>query len=111
MYDGTFDQMQKLRIQPMIWSPLAGGKLFNEKTPENKRIVERLMAVAKTFGSKVTIDQVCFSWIRELPCKPVIILGTNDLKRMKKAADSLHFKLTKTQWFQILEAINGCEVP
>ena len=58
MYDGTFDQMQRLNVRPMIWSALAGGKLFNEKTPEIKRIVDRLMIVAKTFGPKVTIDQV-----------------------------------------------------
>ena len=58
MYDGTFDQMQRLRVQPMIWSALTGGKLFTEKTPEIRRIVDRLMVVAKTFGPKVTIDQV-----------------------------------------------------
>jgi predicted oxidoreductase len=28
LYDGALDQCQQLRVPPMAWSPLAGGKLF-----------------------------------------------------------------------------------
>ncbi len=33
LHDGTLDQCQQRRIQPMIWSPLAGGRLFTATDP------------------------------------------------------------------------------
>ena len=31
LLDGTLDQLQQLRIRPMAWSCLGGGRLFNEE--------------------------------------------------------------------------------
>jgi predicted oxidoreductase len=111
MYDGTFDQMQRLSIQPMIWSALSGGRIFSEKSVEMERIVAALSAVAKELGSNVTIDQVVYAWINTLPCKPVIILGTLELDRIKSAVNGVKLKLDRVQWFTILEAIQGRECP
>ena len=30
IYDGVLDQCQELRLHPMAWSPMAGGRLFDE---------------------------------------------------------------------------------
>ena len=30
LLDGTLDQLQQLRIRPMAWSCLGGGRLFND---------------------------------------------------------------------------------
>jgi predicted oxidoreductase len=111
MYDGTFDQLQRLKVQPMIWSPLAGGKLFTDKSEQTVRVVKALEKVGKELGPDNTIDQVAFAWIMRHPVDSCIVLGTNDLARIKKAVDSMKLKLTREQWFYILEACNGCEVP
>ncbi|KAI8898685.1 aldo/keto reductase [Globomyces pollinis-pini] len=112
IYDGTFDQLQRLRVAPMIWSPLAGGKLFGEpSTPQETRVIAALNKVAKELGSSVTIDQVAYAWILQHPTRLSVIVGTNDLARLENVHHSLTLKLTKPQWFYILEASNGAEVP
>jgi predicted oxidoreductase len=112
MYDGTFDQLQRLEVQPMIWSPLAGGALFSA-TPNERttRVVKALQKVAAEFGPQVTIDQIAYAWILRHPVNPVVVVGTNDLVRLKSVVDSQKITLNREQWFYILEASNGCEVP
>ena len=111
MYDGTFDQMQKLRVTPMIWSPLAGGRLFTEKTEQVARVVKQLEVVAKEIGPNITIDQIAYAWILRAPCNACIVVGTNDLDRLAKVVNAVPIKLSRPQWFSILEASHGCEVP
>jgi predicted oxidoreductase len=111
MYNGTFDQLQRVRVQPMIWSPLAGGKLFNDKSEKTLRVVGALEKVCKELGPNVTIDQVAYAWILKHPADCCIVLGTNDITRIKKAVGSLDISLTREHWFFILEACNNCEVP
>jgi predicted oxidoreductase len=109
MYDGTFDQLQRLRVQPMIWSPLAGGKLFTDTSERTQRVVRAMEQVGKELGA--TLDQVAFAWILRHPVNACVVLGTNDLKRVESAAKALDLKLSREQWFLILEASHGCEVP
>lgn len=55
MFDGTFDHAQMKAYQPMIWSPLAGGRLFknyDNSTEEGKRI-ERVLKVMKEIGTEL----------------------------------------------------------
>ena len=51
LHDGTFDQAQQLRIAPMIWSPLAGGKIFNSDDAAALRVQATLTAIALVFWS------------------------------------------------------------
>lgn len=129
LFDGTFDQMQKMDISPMIWylsfeiqiliisllrSPLAGGKLFApeaEQDEKTKRVVKELQVIAKELGPQVTIDQVAYAFINKIPCKPVVVVGTNNVKRVKSVVDSLNVVLDKTQWFRILVASQGSGIP
>ncbi|KAJ3268806.1 hypothetical protein HDV01_002184 [Terramyces sp. JEL0728] len=111
LYDGTLDQMQRLRVRPMIWSPLAGGRLFTEKSERALCVVEALKKVAGEIGTGITIDQVAFAWILKHPSNPVIVVGTNDLKRLELNVKSQSLELSRPQWFAILEASEGKECP
>ncbi|WP_338768122.1 aldo/keto reductase [Massilia sp. METH4] len=108
MYDETFDGLQDLRVSPMIWSPLAGGRLFsNDPATETLRAaIARIAAeIDQPFGS------VVFAWIMQLPSRPVPLTGSGRIEAIEEAVRATRVELTRTQWFEILRAAQGHEVP
>ncbi len=95
----------------MAWSPVGGGRLFGEMTDENTtKIVKALSTIAQQLGDHVTIDQVAYAWLLTHPAKLVPIVGTNKIERIQNLAKCEEIKLTKQQWFYILEAAAGKSV-
>lgn len=109
IYDGTFYQCQENNISPMLWSPFAGGQLFNGNGKRIKRIRKAGKKLCKKYG--ITFDQLALAWCFRLPCNPLTILGTGKKARIKKAADSLNLELDRQDWFLLLEASQGKPVP
>lgn len=110
LYDGTFDQCQRLRIAPMAWSPLGGGSLFQADSPQ----AERLQAALQTVGEQMdhaTIDQIALAWILRHPANVIPVLGTGKPDRIRTAAAAEQLHLSREQWFYILEASVGAPVP
>jgi predicted oxidoreductase len=108
MFDETFDGMQDLRIAPMVWSPLGGGRLFtsNDTSAENLRLVIKDIAdrLGKPFAS------VVFAWIMQLPSRPMALTGTGRIEGIAVAVEGANFTLSRTDWFTILRAARGHEV-
>lgn len=107
LFDGSLDQCQKLRISPMIWSPLAGGSIFTAQDTVSTRTRKAMQEVAQEL--KASIDQVAFAWLLRHPAKVLPIIGTNDPNRLKSAAASFKLDMSRQQWFKILEAFKGHE--
>src|SRR5579872_3804577 len=110
MYDGTFDQCQRLRISPMAWSPFGGGKLFDQGGVVSVRVHQLLMQVGKEL-SATTPEQVALAWILAHPSKPIPIIGTTKPDRVRAAAGAEAVKLSREQWFSIWKAAAGTDVP
>jgi predicted oxidoreductase len=108
MFDETFDGLQDVGVSPMIWSPLAGGRLFNggEAHADNLRLV--IKGIADELGQPFA--SVVFAWIMQLPCKPVPLTGTGRIEAIAVAVAGTQFTLSKTDWFTILRAARGHEV-
>ena len=108
MFDETFDGLQDLAVSPMIWSPLAGGRLFHggEEHADNLRLV--IKGIADELGQPFA--SVVFAWIMQLPSKPVPLTGTGRIEAIAVAVAGTRFTLSKTDWFQILRAARGHEV-
>jgi predicted oxidoreductase len=122
LYDGVLEQCQKLRMHPMIWSPLAGGKLFTDFMHSDSSEAVRIMRVQTAIdkvakelssqaGKAVTRDQVAFAWLFAHPVVTFPILGTSNMERIQSAVAALNLKMSRMQWFEILEACNGVCVP
>jgi len=109
IYDGTFDQCQEKNISPMLWSPFAGGQLFNG----NGKRIKRIRKIGKKLCKKYSVefDQLALAWCFCLPCNPLAILGTGKKARVKKAVNALNIKLERQDWFMLLEASRGEPVP
>ena len=108
MFDQTFDGMQDLGVAPMIWSPLAGGRLFNggEEHADNLRLV--IKGIADDLGQPFA--SVVFAWIMQLPSRPLPLTGTGRIEAIKVAVAGTRFSLSRSDWYSILRAARGHEV-
>ncbi|HDL6961831.1 TPA: aldo/keto reductase family oxidoreductase [Yersinia enterocolitica] len=106
--DGTLDACQQLRIKPMAWSCLGGGRLFSD--PEFQTLRNELQTIADEIGAE-SIEQVVYAWVLRLPSAPLPIMGSGKIERVKTAWASLSLTLTRQQWFRIRRAALGYDVP
>jgi predicted oxidoreductase len=107
--DGTLDQCQQHRIQPMIWSPLAGGRLMTSDEPVAMRVREALSAVGARHG--VSIATMAFAWLLRHPSRPVPVAGSRRIDAMQEAVAALSVTLDPQDWTAIWSAASGHEVP
>jgi len=54
---------------------------------------------------------VLYAWGRKLPAKPIAVLGSGSIDRVKLAVESIQLKLTRQQWYRIWVAAKGHGVP
>ena len=110
LHDGTLDQAQRLRVPPMAWSPLAGGRLFDAHDERARRVRAALEGVGRELGG-AGIDQVALAWLLRHPARVLPVLGTGQMARMRAAAAAEALTLDRQQWFAVWEASAGHEVP
>ena len=108
-YDGTLDQAQRLRMRPMIWGPLGGGRIFTRTDERGTRLLQTLKKIGSQIGAAP--DQVALAWILMHPARPLPVLGTGRLERIRAAVAAEAIKLDRQSWFEIWEASVGHEVP
>ena len=108
--DGTLDQCQKLRIAPMAWSPMGGGRLFRSTDNQARQLRLFLQAIGEELGG-ASVAQVALAWLLRLPAGIVPVLGSGRIERLREAAATMALHLTREQWFSILRAVTGQDVP
>ncbi|ENA0608916.1 aldo/keto reductase family oxidoreductase [Enterobacter bugandensis] len=108
LLDGTLDQLQQLRIRPMAWSCLGGGRLFNDD--EFQPLRDELETVARELNAE-SIEQVVYAWILRLPSQPLPIIGSGKIERVRAALAAEELQMTRQQWFRIRKAALGYDVP
>ena len=108
--DGTLDQAQRLRVPPMAWSPLAGGRLFDAQDERARRVRAALEGVGRELGG-AAVDQVALAWLLRHPARVLPVLGSGRVERIHAAAMVEGLRLDRQQWFAIWEASAGREVP
>ena len=108
MFDETFDSLQDLRIVPMAWSPLGGGRLF---TSGDARALEVRTVIGEIAGRmEQSFASVLFAWIMQLPSRPVPLTGSGRIEAIREAVAGTSFRLERGDWFRILRAARGHEV-
>ena len=107
--DGTFDQAQRLRARPMIWSPLAGGALFSSEAEDAMRVRGTLTSIGARYG--VSAATIAFAWLLRLPCNPYPITGSRRIEAMQEAVAATAITLDRQEWTDILVAATGNDVP
>ncbi len=108
--DGTLNTCLEQRLPPMIWSPLAGGRLFTGQDEKSVRIRAALKQIKEEIGAS-SIDEVAYAWILRHPANVMPIIGSSQTERIMRAVSALDYQLTLDQWFSILHSSMGHEVP
>ncbi|MDG1252072.1 MAG: aldo/keto reductase [Schleiferiaceae bacterium] len=105
LFDGGQDHALLHDYSPMAWSPLGGGRLFAPKTERDRAVADLFQRLSGTYD--LPIDALAYAWIRCLPSKPCIILGSGKVERLKRAVASLDFEFPMEDWFAVLQASRG----
>ena len=100
---GMIDFLSGNRIHPMIWSPLAGGRIFKETDDEICTAVRaKIEEIARRHG--VSPATIIYAWILYHPVGAVALAGSSKLERLDLAIQALDVQLEHTEWFEIYAA-------
>ena len=107
--DGTLDQCLDLALRPMIWSPLAGGRLLTSDDARAERVRAALAALGREHG--VSVPTIAYAWLLRHPSRPVPITGTRRVEALREAVTALGVTLSAEAWYRVWEASAGHPVP
>lgn len=113
LVDGTLDQCQQKKITPQAWCPLGGvaypawGSTFSEA--DERRIQAELARQSAAYETEPS--QIMLAWLLAHPAGIVPIVGTTRPERIRDAVRSLGIDYSREDWYRLLEARNGREVP
>ena len=107
--DGTLEQALDLGLPPMIWSPLASGRLFDAQGDTQ---VQRVRAVLEAQGRPrgVSAATMAYAWILRHPSRPIPIAGTRRIEALREAVAALSVQLSPEDWYEVWQASMGHEV-
>jgi len=108
-HDGTLDQAQHLRVAPMIWSALAGGRLFTGQDDAARRVRAVLERLAGERGISVTT--LVYAWLLRHPARLIPLTGSRRLDAMREAVAALDVEIDAQAWYEIWVAGNGAPCP
>lgn len=108
LHNGTLAQCQKMRIVPMAWSPLAGGRLFAPREARAQAVGDALRRIGDETGR--TPEQVALAWLTRHPAGVVPVIGSGKLERVRLAMAAVNQPMDRQHWFELFEAAMGHEV-
>jgi predicted oxidoreductase len=96
---GMMDHLVRNKLHPMIWSPLAGGRIFSSDAPEYVKAFKGFQEIAKQHGESV--ETIIYAWLLYHPVKALPISGSNKLERLDMAIRALQVKLEHWEWYKL----------
>jgi predicted oxidoreductase len=103
LFNGQVETLMKHQVSPMAWSPLGGGKHF-----EDQRVKSVLDALASEY--RVSATQLLLAWLLRHPSSVFPILGTTKPERIEEGAKAMELQIDRQHWFELLRAASGKDV-
>jgi predicted oxidoreductase len=116
-YDGTLDQCLAENLTPLSWSPLGGGYLGDggavSDTNPRKAVLTKLLETLDQVAAKYEVGRTVLSlaWLLKHPSKIVPIVGTTNPDRIRDAVKATELDLAREDWYRILIAARGENLP
>jgi len=107
--DGTLAQCVDLGLRPMLWSPLAGGRLLTGNDEQASRVRAVLQALGDAQGASVA--SMAYAWLMRHPSRPVPITGSGRIAALREAVAATDVRLSAEDWYRVWQASIGHEVP
>lgn len=99
---GMMDYLTFHKIHPMIWSPLAGGRLFKSGDELCEKAMAKIKEVALRHGEEP--ETIIYAWLMYHPVGAIPISGSNKISRLELAIKALDVKLEHYEWYEIYAA-------
>lgn len=107
MNDGSLDDCLVNKRMLMSWSPL--GSYFRQDNAQTERIRKVMETLMEKYNASA--DQLLLAWLLKQPASAHPVVGTTSKERLKASFEAVQIKLELEDWFVLLEASNGHEVP
>lgn len=107
--NGELDQAIRLKLTPLAWSPLGGGRLLAPETPRDNAVAAELDRAAQAHG--VSRSVAAYSWLMAHPAEIIPIVGSQSAGRIAEAAQALTVRWTRQDWYAVLVAARGERLP
>jgi len=106
--DGSLDQCLRLRLTPLAWSPLAGGRIAT-----GQGVAPALRSALDTLADREKVDAsaIALAFVLALPSAPVPLVGTMSLERLRAAQRALDVHLDRSDVYALLQASEGVPLP
>jgi predicted oxidoreductase len=117
LHDGTLDQCQEKKVTPLAWSPLGAGLLGSggvdllpgQRHYDPAPVLAVLDRIAQERG--VARELIALAWILKHPARIVPIIGTTQPEQIKQLAAAVDLELTREEWYHLVTAARGAEMP
>ncbi len=112
LVEGTLDLCGEMGCTPLVWSPLAGGRLAGELASLDPDAA-RVAVVADRIAMEQGVDRaaVLLAWIAHHPSGAIPIVGSQQTERITSAARARDVRLGRQEWYAILVAGRGERLP
>jgi len=105
-FNGALDHCLMHQITPMAWAPL-GGILSNKSLP---------LALEKAFEEMekkyaLTRDAILLAWLLKHPAVIHPVIGTTKVERYKNTLSAMNIDFEIEDWFYLLAAFRGHDIP
>lgn len=107
--NGVLDQAMARSMTVLAWSPLGQGRLGDPKDDRARAVAAALDTKAAEAG--VSRAAAAYSWIMAHPSQPIPIVGTQTPTRIAEIPDAFKPRWTRTEWYAVLVASMGENLP
>jgi predicted oxidoreductase len=105
--DGTLDECLRHDTAFLAWSPLGGGALLGpDVAPALGQLLDQLAARENTDRAGIAL-----AFVMAHPSRPVALLGSQSVTRMKAAQKVTQLTLTRGDIYALIEAAEGVPLP
>jgi predicted oxidoreductase len=107
--NGELDMAMQHNLAVMAWSPLGGGRIAAPENDRERAVAGALDAVVEAQNVSRTV--AAYSWLMAHPAGLIPIVGTQNTARIAEAAQAYGVKWTRNEWYDVLVASRGEELP
>lgn len=107
MFDGSLDDIMTHGRMAMAWSPM--GDYFKGGDLRAQRIEKALLPLKEKYGAAE--NQLLLAWILRHPARIHPVVGSTDKERIGLLARAADIELDLQDWFSLLVAAQGHDVP
>jgi len=100
--NGNFDFLQKHHVHPLIWSPLAQGRVFNTDDIKYQPLKNTIESLAKKYNTTSAV--IAISFVMHHPIGAIPIIGTTQNHHFETLLESSEVILSHEDWYRLYTA-------